>query len=310
MLKITTPYFNKRIHISSESLKDAKENIIFHLLPYIVAVEDFINPKNNYYFETKLKYCKAMISFVLMDGILSLFVSNDKERNKFKTKAINRTNYKELFYDLYKIEYNHYIKNDGDSSIIDGLSYAEIKKHIKNNALSLIIMYFFTCNLLRLDKHGKENDYRIENARRLTNNITLKAKDGKNTIKLFSYDKIEKARKRYINVAPIIFGYIHTLIKYDALNIDLQDLTDAEQFKIFQEKLADLDETQIYQKYDDIIGYSLYAQKVLTQKVCKHADKNDNWFIIDKRDLKRYGFKEIEPTLNEFSDSELNIIKK
>lgn len=310
MLKITTPYFNKRIHISSESLEDARENIIFHLLPYIVAVEDFVSPQDNYFFETKLKHCKAMISFVLMDGILSLSVSNDKERNKFKTKAINQTNYKKAYYDLYKIEYNHYIRNDGDSSIIDGLSYAEIKNHIKNNVLSLTIMYFFTCNLLRLDKYGEENDYRIENARRLTNNITLKAKDDENTIKLFSYDKIEKARKLYINLAPIIFGYIHTLIKYDVLNIEMQDFTNIKKFERFKEKLANLDETLIYQKHDDIIGYSLYAQKILTQRICKHADKNDNWFIIDKRDLKRYGFKEIEPTLNEFSDSELNIIKK
>ena len=63
MLDIKTPYFNRRIRLSKKSISDAKENIIFHLLPYIVARENPEKREDLSYFEKEVKQCKAMISF-------------------------------------------------------------------------------------------------------------------------------------------------------------------------------------------------------------------------------------------------------
>jgi len=310
MLNIKTPYFNRRIRILKKSINDAKENIIFHLLPYIVAREDREKRDNIYYFEKELKQCKAMISFTLMNSILCNNVSNTEKRLQFKIKALKGGQLKQDYFDLYKIEYNHYINNDGDDTIINGLSYKDIQDRIREDALSLMIMYFFVLNLLRLDQYGKDDDYRIENARRLTNN-TFSTTDKKgNPIKAFSYDKIEKARSRYIKTAAIIFGYIHTLFKYNKLQLTQLDFNNKDNLNQIKSTLSKLDDTEIYEQYDDIIGYILYAQKILTTKVCKHADKNEDWFVINKNDIRRYGFTESKPILPNFSESELKIIKR
>ena len=310
MLDIKTPYFNRRIRLSKKSINDAKENIIFHLLPYIVARENPEKREDLSYFEKEVKQCKAMISFTLMDGILCNNVPNTEKRLQFKIKALKGGQLKQDYFDLYKIEYNHYINNNGDDTIINGLSYKDIQDRIREDALSLMIMYFFVFNLLRLAQYGKDDDYRIDNARRLTNSISFTINEDGSPIKVFSYDKIEKARSRYIKAAAIVFGYIHTLFKYDKLQFTHLDFNNEDNLKQIKSALSKLDDTEIYEKYDDIMGYILYAQKILTTKVCKHADKNEDWFVINKSDIRRYGFTESKPILPDFSESEQKIIKK
>ena len=128
MLDIKTPYFNRRIRLSKKSISDAKENIIFHLLPYIVARENPEKREDLSYFEKEVKQCKAMISFTLMDGILCNNVPNTEKRLQFKIKALKGGQLKQDYFDLYKIEYNHYINNNGDDTIINGLSYKDIQE--------------------------------------------------------------------------------------------------------------------------------------------------------------------------------------
>ena len=77
----------------------------------------------------------------------------------------------------------------------------------------------------------------------------------------------------------------------------------------FENAVSNLDNTKIFEKYHDIIGYTLYAQRVLTDLNRKYADTETDWAVLKESDLETFNFKESTPILPKFTDSELKIIE-
>lgn len=306
MPTITTPYFNGGI--TRNSIITAKENIIYHLLAYIAAKND-----------EELAQFKVAVSFMLMEDILRNRIRKEDKtpaplmRRRFKIYALKHQKLSNHFFDLYNAEYQSYEQNDGDYNLAYGMNYKDLENHLLDNASAIMTVYFLTYNLLRLAKRP-EAKHAMMTARKLTNQLYFAIEKDNNKKKEkkvinISFDKIEKARKEYIAVAPLIFGYVYTLIKHHYIQIrNLEDKKVLNQSN-FENALSNLDNTKIFKKYHDIIGYTLYAQRVLTDINRKYADTETDWAVLEKSDLKSFNFKESTPILPKFTDSELKIIE-
>lgn len=310
MPTITTPYFNGGI--TRNSIITAKENIIYHLLAYIAAKND-----------EELAQFKVAVSFMLMEDILRNRIRKEDKtpaplmRRRFKIYALKNQKIPNHFFDLYNAEYQSYEQNGGDYNLTYGMNYKDLENHLLDNASAIMTVYFLTYNLLRLAKRP-EAKHAMMTARKLTNQLYFaieKDKKGKNKNKEkkvinISFDKIEKARKEYIAVAPLIFGYVYTLIKNHHIQIrNLEDKKILNQSN-FESAISNLDDTKIFKKYHDIIGYTLYAQGVLTDLNRKYADTETDWAVLKESDLEPFNFQESTPILPKFTDSELKIIEK
>lgn len=306
---IITPYFNSEI--TRNSIITAKENIIYHLLAYIAAKND-----------EELAQFKVAVSFMLMEDILRNRIRKEDKtpaplmRRRFKIYALKNQKIPNHFFDLYNAEYQSYEQNGGDYNLTYGMNYKDLENHLLDNASAIMTVYFLTYNLLRLAKRP-ESKHAMMTARKLTNQLYFaieKDKKGKNKNKEkkvinISFDKIEKARKEYIAVAPLIFGYVYTLIKHHHIQIrNLEDKKILNQSN-FESAISNLDDTKIFKKYHDIIGYTLYAQGVLTDLNRKYADTETDWAVLKESDLEPFNFKESTPILPKFTDSELKIIE-
>ena len=283
---ITTPYFNSEI--TRNSIITAKKNIIYHLLAYIAAKND-----------DELVQFKVAVSFMLMEDILRNRIRKEDKtpaplmRRRFKIYALKHQKLPNHFFDLYNAEYQSYEQNDGDYNLAYGMNYKDLENHLFDNASAIMTVYFLTYNLLRLAKRP-EAKHAMMTARKLTNQL---------------YFAIEKARKEYIAVAPLIFGYVYTLIKHHHIQIrNLEDKKVLNQSN-FENAVSNLDNTKIFEKYHDIIGYTLYAQRVLTDLNRKYADTETDWAVLKESDLETFNFKESTPILPKFTDSELKIIE-
>lgn len=303
---IITPYFNSEI--TRNSIITAKENIIYHLLAYIAA-------KN----KEELAQFKVAVSFMLMEDILRNRIRKEDKtpaplmRRRFKIYALKHQKLPNHFFDLYNAEYQSYEQNDGDYNLAYGMNYKDLENHLLDNASAIMTVYFLTYNLLRLAKRP-EAKHAMMTARKLTNQLYFAIEKDNNKKKEkkvinISFDKIEKARKEYIAVAPLIFGYVYTLIKHHYIQIrNLEDKKVLNQSN-FENALSNLDGTKIFKKYHDIIGYTLYAQGVLTDLNRKYADTETDWAVLKESDLEPFNFKESTPILPKFTDSELKIIE-
>ena len=108
------------------------------------------------------------------------------------------------------------------------MNYKDLENHLFDNASAIMTVYCLTYNLLRLAKRP-EAKHAMMTARKLTNQLYFAIEKDNNKKKEkkvinISFDKIEKARKEYIAVAPLIFGYVYTLIKHHHIQIrNLED---------------------------------------------------------------------------------------
>ena len=296
--EITFPYLNHKI--SEKSKECAIENILFHLIPYIFAIED----------EEKLKKYKAMVSFDLMNSI-----ADDKEDSlnslMYRSKVAKKQKCSKELFDIYKCEYESYITNGGAQSLIYGYTYENIKNIIKEETSPLLITYFFVLNLLRLYTYCR-NKFSRNKAKEMVHrlSLTIQGSESLFSISGWGMTNINEALSHYLSRSHIIFGYIHTLITHNIINIE--NLSSANDLisNTVKNVLASFTEEKCYSLTSEIIGYALYVENILGKEKGKHAESPIQFISIPSKAIKKFGFKEIEPILKEFTDKEKELLSR
>ncbi len=106
MNEIEFPYLDRKI--SSDSLEYAKENIWYHLLPYIVAQTD-----------NELQGYKSIISLSLQSSILDE-LKTQQDKIQYKINALKNRKLNKYLFDLYLYEHQFYEANGGDDTVLMG----------------------------------------------------------------------------------------------------------------------------------------------------------------------------------------------
>ena len=289
MNEITFPYLDHRV--SEESKKCAIENILFHLLPYLVA--------KNY---DELKKYKAMVSFDLMNSLV-----DEKDEAllflKYRTKAIKKLKCKEECFDIYKYEYKSYIANGGADAIIHGYTYNDMNDIIKKEASNFMMMYFFILTLLRLRKFAPQK-YSIHKAKQIISNLCLVLNGMEDFYQLWGITNSAKCISKYLRIGHIIFGYVHTLIQHNI--IEIKEMTAAKELlsdKV-KEALVSYEDEKCYTLTSEIVGYALFARRTLEKFKHKQAADSIKFLSMPHKAYKKFNFKEIEPILDDFSEKE------
>ena len=104
MNEIEFPYLDRKI--SSDSLEYAKENIWYHLLPYIVAQTD-----------NELQGYKSIISLSLQSSILDE-LKTKQDKIQYKINALKNKKLNKYLFDLYLYEHQFYESNGGDDTVL------------------------------------------------------------------------------------------------------------------------------------------------------------------------------------------------
>lgn len=288
--EITFPYLNHRI--SEDSKECAVENILFHLIPYILTTED-----------SELKKYKAIVSFDLMKSIVEekddpmLFL-------KYRSKVIKNQKYKQNCFDIYKYEYEAYLENGGEDTIIHGYTYDDMNKLLQKETPRLIIVYLFILTLLRLHKYASEY-YGQNKAKQMIAKMYMIFNNKEDCYKLWAgTTNIAKALSYYLSRGHIIFGYIHTLIQHKIIN--LEEMTKPSELISNKVKnaLTSYENEECYSLTSEIVGYALYARHTLEKVKNKQAHECISFISMPNKVNKKFGFKEIEPVLMDFSESE------
>lgn len=283
MNEIEFPYLNHKI--SPNSLEDAKENIWFHMIPYIVARTD-----------EELCAYKSIMSLNLQTMILSN-LDTRQEKISYKINALKNKKTKKYLYDLYLYEHQFYETNGGDDTVLLGYTLRDIQNILQEDASVLILIYFRVLNLLRLAKYAPEK-YSINRSSKMIYNLHI-ISDTRETIKNYwSYDKIEKSWQRYKSVSHIIYGYVQTLVDHNILDLNLNFTTSTDIPTIIS------DYNEYYSFVDEILGYAVYAQDILTKFKSKNSELTLNLTTIPPKILKKFKIKNIVPHLKPFSVSE------
>lgn len=295
MDKIEFPYIDHRI--SQESMEDAKDNIFFHLLPYIVAQDD-----------DELKKYKAMISFDMMRSIA------DEDENpqlflKYRSKAIQalksqkNITFKGELFDIYKYEYEYFIKNGGNLAIIYGFTYGDIKKFLRENIRKLMMLYFFILTLLRLNKYAS-NKYSIFKTKQIMTEFRLIINEKEDFYPLWGTTNVAKNLSIYLSRGHLIFGYIQALINHNIIKID--ELKSPKELfsEQNQDGFASFTEEKCYTLTPEIVGYALYVKRTLEKAKHKNAKDAISFISMGDKALRKFGFKEIEPIIEDFSKAE------
>lgn len=289
MNEIFFPYLNHRI--SEESKECAIENILFHLMPYLVAKDD-----------DELKKYKAMVSFDLMNSLV-----DEKDEAllflKYRTKVIKKLKCNEKCFDIYKYEYEAYIANGGADAIIHGYTYRDMDEVLKKETPNLMMMYFFILTLLRLRKYAPQK-FSIHKAKQIISNLFLSLNGREDFYQLWGITNTAKCISKYLPKGHIIFGYIHTLIQHNIINI--QEMTAAKELlsdKV-KETLLSYKEEKCYTLTSEIVGYALYARRMLEKFKHKQASESIKFLSMPDKAFKKFDFKVIEPVLEDFSGKE------
>lgn len=294
MDKIEFPYIDHRI--SQESIEDAKDNIFFHLLPYMIATND-----------DELKKYKAMISFDMMRSIA------DEDENpqlflKYRSKAIQAQSKKNItfkgdLFDIYKCEYKSFKDNGGNKAIVNGYTYGDIEKFLRDNIRKLMMMYFFILTLLRLNKYAPQK-YSIFKAKQIMTDFRLTINEKEDFYPLWGTTNVAKNLSIYLSRGHLIFGYIQALINHNIIKIgELKSPTElfSEQN---QDGFASFTEEKCYTLTPEIVGYALYVKRILEKAKHKNAKDGISFISMSDKVLKKFSFKEIEPIIEDFSEAE------
>ena len=292
--KIEFPYIDHRI--SQESMEDAKDNIFFHLLPYIIAI-------NN----DELKKYTAMISFDMMRAIA------DEDENpqlflKYRSKVIQAQSKKNVtfkgeLFDIYKCEYKFFKDNGGNKAIVNGYTYGDIEKFLRDNIGKLMMMYFYILTLLRLNKYAPQK-YSKSKAKQIMTDFRLIINEKEEFYHLWGTTNVAKNTSIYLSRGHLIFGYIQALINHNIIKID--ELKSPKELfsEQNQDGLASFTEEECYTLTPEIVGYALYVKRILEKAKHKNAKDGISFISMSDKALKKFGFKEIEPNIEDFSEAE------
>lgn len=139
MNEIEFPYLDRKI--SSDSLEYAKENIWYHLLPYIVAQTD-----------NELQGYKSIISLSLQSSILDE-LKTQQDKIQYKINALKNRKLNKYLFDLYLYEHQFYEANGGDDTVLMGYTLRDIETILRKDASILIlitnlylVIFFYKCN--------------------------------------------------------------------------------------------------------------------------------------------------------------------
>ncbi len=286
MNEIDFPYLKHKI--SPDSLEYAKENVWYHLLPYIVAKTD-----------DELQGYKSIISLSLQSSILDE-LETQQEKSQYKINAIKNKKTNKYLFDLYLYEHQFYEANGGDDTILMGYTLRDMENILRNDASILILIYFRVLSLLRLAQYTPEK-YSINRSSKMVYDLYTVLDKNETTRRFWSYDKIEKSWQRYKSVCHIIYAYIQTLIDHNCLdlNVNIDTSTDIPTI------ISDYNEYDSF--VDSILGYAIYAQEILTNFKSKNSETPLNLIIVPPKILKKFKLKSIQPKLQPFSIFEENL---
>lgn len=236
MNEIEFPYLDRKI--SSDSLEYAKENIWYHLLPYIVAQTD-----------NELQGYKSIISLSLQSSILDE-LKTQQDKIQYKINALKNRKLNKYLFDLYLYEHQFYEANGGDDTVLMGYTLRDIETILRKDASILILIYFRILNLLRLAKYAPKK-YSINRSSKMVYNLHTASDTNEITRCFWSYDKIEKSWQKYKSVGHIIYGYVQTLVDHNILDLNLNFTTSTNISTI----ISDYNEYDSF--IDSILGYLL-----------------------------------------------------
>ena len=286
MNEIEFPYLDRKI--SSDSLEYAKENIWYHLLPYIVAQTD-----------NELQGYKSIISLSLQSSILDE-LKTQQDKIQYKINALKNRKLNKYLFDLYLYEHQFYEANGGDDTVLMGYTLRDIETILRKDASILILIYFRILNLLRLAKYAPKK-YSINRSSKMVYNLHTASDTNEITRCFWSYDKIEKSWQKYKSVGHIIYGYVQTLVDHNILDLNLNFTTSTNISTI----ISDYNEYDSF--IDSILGYAIYAQEILTNLKSKNSETTLSVMIIPPKILKKFKIKNIQPKLQSFSTFEENL---
>lgn len=176
-------------------------------------------------------------------------------------------------------------------------SYYTIQNILREDTSVLILIYFRVLNLLRLAKYAPEK-YSINRSSKMVYNLHIISDTGETTKNYWSYDKIEKSWQLYKSVSHIIFAYIQMLVNNIFFDLN-SNFTTSENIPTIIS-----DYNKYYSFIDEILGYAIYAQEILTKFKNKNSEITLNLTTIPPKILKKFKIKNIIPHLQPFSVSE------
>lgn len=257
--------------------------------------------------DDELKKYKAMISFDMMRSIA------DEDENpqlflKYRSKAIQAQSKKNItfkgdLFDIYKCEYKYFKDNGGNKAIVNGYTYGDIEKFLRDNIRKLMMMYFFIIILLRLNKYAP-NKYSIFKAKQIMTEFRLIINEKEDFYPLWRTTNVAKNLSIYLSRGHLIFGYTQALINHNIIKID--ELKSPKELfsEQNQDGFAGFTEEKCYTLTPEIVGYALYVKRTLEKAKHKNAKDAISFISMGDKVLKKFGFKEIEPIIEDFSDAE------
>ena len=108
----------------------------------------------------------------------------------------------------------------------------------------------------------------------------------------------------YLSRGHLIFGYIQALINHNIIKIN--DLKSPKELfsEQNQDGFAGFTEEKCYTLTPEIVGYALYVKRKLEKAKHKNAKDAISFISMGDKALKKFGFKEIEPIIEDFSEAE------
>lgn len=293
------------------NLDAVNENLYLHTLPYIMS-----DNKN-------LNEYKALVSYDIFDVILSDY--EPEIQAKFLSSVIlnkkairTKDNEIQSDYKIFSSEYKYY-RSHTNKGIVYGINYKTMDDEMERHFNWLIYTYFIVQNLIRLAiNHPKL--YSIEQGKQLS--YMTNEDDAKQ--ELFAYRGIKTAWDTHMNGALIIFGFVQNLLdtkgwaeifkvtKY-LNNSEMKQLSvilsSPELKTAFIDYLNNKDDIFI-SNLQNILGYALYAQNIVTNTKHEQAKNVYEGVIISPQTVKRFGFVEKQINFLPLSDDEITFIKK